>query len=379
MRTFSHLSAPLRLHSGARALERLAAELDRAKVSRAVIVTGASLAQGPALEALRTALGPRVAGVWAGTRPHSPVPVVLEAAQALREAGADGVVALGGGSAIVTARAAAIALAEGDDLAALATRREASGKLHSPRLAAPKLPQFVVPTTPTTAAVKAGSAVFDPQAGERRALFDPATRAQAIALDPVALASAPASLMLDAGLNTLTLALEGILSRSVDPIAEGLLLQAVRLCEAALHPAPGDEARAALATAAVLAGRGTDHAGAGVATVLAHALGARHHLPHGALDAILLPPALRFNAEAAPGPLEAAARAFGVAGGQGLPGALAARFATLGIPSRLRDLGVPAEALAPAAAAALDDWFLAGNPRKVEDRTQLEAILAEVW
>ena len=57
-------------------------------------------------------------------------------------------------------------------------------KLHSPKLLAPKLPQFIVPTTPTTAMVKAGSAVFDPATGERLALFDPKTRAHAIFIDP---------------------------------------------------------------------------------------------------------------------------------------------------------------------------------------------------
>jgi alcohol dehydrogenase class IV len=99
---------------------------------------------------------------------------------------------------MVTARAATIVLAEGEDQARLSTSRDASGRMHSPKLRAAKLPQFVVPTTPTTAIVKAGCAVFDPTAGRRLALFDPKTRAQAIFVHPDLVASAPDDLVTSA-------------------------------------------------------------------------------------------------------------------------------------------------------------------------------------
>ena len=67
-------------------------------------------------------------------------------------------VAVGGGSSVVTARAATILLGEGRDVRELCTRREADGRLVSPKLAAPKLPQWVVPSSPTTAYAKAGAA-----------------------------------------------------------------------------------------------------------------------------------------------------------------------------------------------------------------------------
>ncbi|MGY6634570.1 MAG: iron-containing alcohol dehydrogenase [Alkalilacustris sp.] len=412
MKDFSHNAAPLRLHQGSAALHRLARDMDRAGVGRAVLVTGASLAAPGALaERVRAALGPRVVAIWDGVRPHSPLPTVLAAARALDGHRADAVVALGGGSAVVTARAAAIALAEGPDLRALATHRDAAGRLRSPRLAAPKLAQFVIPTTPSTAAVKAGSAVFDPDTGGRLALFDPATRAHAVALDPDALASAPAALVADAAFNTLSLAVEGILSPSVDPLAEGALLQALRLMAGALAPAakaPGPEGdapvgrpggsatsvsqdadggpcggqRAALAVAAALAGRGTDHAGAGLATALAHALGTRCGVGHGALGVVLLPHALGFNAGHADAAIAAVARALdaGEATAPGRPGdrlcdRLAALRTAWALPARLRDLGVPADALPEAARRAFDDWFLAGNPRPVADPGTLAGVL----
>ncbi|MFU8863211.1 MAG: iron-containing alcohol dehydrogenase family protein [Rhodobacterales bacterium] len=382
MKDFSHVSDPLRLHQGTKALDRLAREMDRMGCTRALVITGASLGQdNPVLRQVQAALGDRLVGIWSGVRPHSPLPTVLQAAEALAAHKADCVVALGGGSAIVTARAAAIALAEGDDLTALATRMDADGKLQSPKLQAPKLVQFVVPTTPTTAMVKAGTAVLDLASGNRLALFDPKTRAQAVALDPLALASAPLPLVLDAGFNTLTLAIEGVISRGVDPFAEAFLLQAIRLIATAFdHPAEEVAGFGAeLAVAAALAGRGTDHAGAGVATVLAHALGARFDLGHGALNAMFLPEALRFNAQAAPDALLRVAQAFGCTGTEALIAKVEALRARFGMAAGLRDLSIPQDALQDASEIAVKDWFLLGNPRKVEGPQPLLEILEKVW
>lgn len=378
MKEFSHVAPPLRLHHGEQALKRLSRDMDRAGVRRALLITGRTLgAGGPVLDRVQTALEGRITAIWNGVQPHSPLPSVLAAARALEESGADAVVALGGGSAIVTARAAAIALAEGSDLHRLATHRDADGQLRSPRLAAPKLPQFAIPTTPSTAAVKAGSAVLDPAQGLRLALFDPGTRAQSVALDPLALASAPGPLVIDAALNTLTLAIEGVLSPGADPFAEAFLLQAIRLIGAGLAQDRHDPAE--LAIAAALAGRGTDHAGAGIATVLAHALSAQlsadQRLSHGALNAMLLPEALRFNAEHAPGPITRVAKAMGCSDGAALLALLAALPARLNLPTRLGDLAIPESALPDAAERALDDWFLAGSPRKVTHAAELAAIL----
>lgn len=380
MKEFSHISDPLRLHQGEQALSRLARELDRAGVSRAVLVTGASLGRNTAvLQRVRDALGDRVVAVWSGVQAHSPLPAVLDAAAMLAAHKADGVVALGGGSAIVTARAATIAHAEGGDLRRLATHHAADGRLHSPKLLAPKLPQFVVPTTPTTAMVKAGTAVLDPDNKARLALFDPKTRAVAVALDTLVLGSAPRDLVWDAAFNTLTLAVEGVLSPTVDPFAEALLLQAIRLISEALADGEPDAQVVPLAVAAALAGRGTDHAGAGVATVLAHALGARCDLGHGALNAIFLPEAVRFNADAAPDAILRVARAFDSASVDALIARLETLRAQSGFAARLRDLAVPQTILPDVANHALGDWFLLGNPRKIDTAAPLEALLSAVW
>jgi len=180
-------------------------ELDRLGCSRAVIVCAAWVHDCPhVLAALQAALGARLAGCFDGVQEHSPVPAVEEARRSLERAGADAVIAVGGGSAIVTARAASILLAEKRDVRELCTRRAADGRLTSPRLLAPKIPNWVVPTTPISAYAKAGSAVRDPETGERLALFDPKTRAQGIFLDPDMALTAPAGLAGSAALNAST-------------------------------------------------------------------------------------------------------------------------------------------------------------------------------
>lgn len=234
MHSFQHITPPLRLFHGPDSLGQLGRELDRLKSRHAVIFCGSSLGRGGSpLDLVRGAIGDRCAGVFTGVRAHSPVPDVEAAARELERLEADAVVAVGGGSAIVTARAASILLAENAAAKDLCTYQDEKGELKSPKLLAPKLPQFVIPTTPTTATVKAGSAVFDPVAGKRLALFDPKTRAHSIFIHPELIKSAPRELVVSASLNTFSLAIEGLISRSGDPISDALLMHALRLL--ALH------------------------------------------------------------------------------------------------------------------------------------------------
>jgi alcohol dehydrogenase class IV len=390
MRSFQHITPSLRLFHGPDSLESLGRELERVKSRRAVIFCGSTLARaGSPLDLVRSAMGDRCAGVFTGVRAHSPLPSVEAAARELKRLEADAAVAVGGGSAIVTARAASILAAEEGDARALSTSRDESGRLKSPKLLAPKIPQLLVPTTPTTAAVKAGSAVFDPAAGERLALFDPKTRAQSIFIHPALVGSAPGALVVSASLDTFALAIEGLTSRSGDPISDGLLMHALRLLalhlpNQALHQDP--LVRGELMLAAVLCGQGTDYTGAGIATVLGHAIGARYKVENGVTKAIVLPSTLRFNADAAKAGLEKVATSLGLAPGSGqeppatrVINAIEAVFRELGIPRRLRDVHVPREALPDIAASAMGDWFLRGNPRTVRDPSEILQVLQEAW
>ncbi|NTJ11818.1 iron-containing alcohol dehydrogenase family protein [Rhizobium lusitanum] len=383
---FQFINSPLRLFHGEDSLRRLGSELDRLGCKRAVIFSGPFL-EGALLDRIREAVGNRLAGIYTGTLAHSPIPSVIEAANELRRLEADAVVAVGGGSVIVTSRAAAILLAEGTDVRSLCTVRDGSGGLKSPKLMAPKLPQFVVPTTPATASVKAGSALFDPETGDRLALFDPKTRAQAVFYDPTMLMSAPRSLVINASINTFATAVEGLVSKNGNPIADALLMHSIRLAGSNLRELPsGDnEARRGdLALAAVLCGQGTDHTGAGITTVLGHAIGARHEVDNGLVNAVVLPHVLRFNANAAPSGLSKVAAALSLpqSGPEVLEAVLDETRRILveaGAPTQLRDLKVPVDHLKEIAVASMGDWFLGGNPRKVTDAGQINKILEEAW
>ena len=384
MQSFQQVTPPLRLFHGPECLKQLGRELDRLGSRRAVIFCGRTLSgDARMMGRLIEAMGDRCAGVYPGVQAHSPAVAVIEAAGELGRLRADAVIAVGGGSAIVTARAASILLAEKGDLASLATSRDSTGRLVSPRLLAEKIPQVIVPTTPTTAMVKAGSAVLDTAAGERRALFDPKTRAQSIFVHPDFVVSAPPAMVLGSGLNTLAMAVEGLTSLSGNPLADAALMQAMRLSVQHLPnaAAPDPAVRGALVLAAVLCGQGTDATGAGMVTALGHIIGGRYHVENGIANAITLPHALRFNADRIGPGLEKIAAALGLETGSlaAVTKALDDLLQRLAIQHRLRDLPVPREALPEIADLAMADWFLRGNPRPIGTAAELMPVLEEMW
>lgn len=386
--SFKHITPALRIFSGDRSLESLARELDRLGCQRALIFCGSSLQrEETVLSQIRETLGQRCAGVFAGVRAHSPVTVVKAAAAELERLQADAAIAVGGGSAIVTARAASILSSEGRDPGELCTRMDDSGKLISPRLNAPKIPQFILPTTPTTAIVKAGSAIFDTKSGERLALFDPKTRAHAVFLHPDLVSSAPRDLVVSASLNTLVMAIEGLMSVNGDPLADALLIHALRLLVTALQEGIESDVnvRMELVLAAVLCGQGSDFTGAGATTVLGHAVGARCGTENGITNAIMLPHVMRFNRGSIDSGL------YKLSGALDLPRPDSGKhfsilmekiqkmLADLGVPDRLRDIKVQHDLLGEIAEAAMSDWFLQGNPRPISAPSQLLSILEEAW
>ncbi|RZL87770.1 MAG: iron-containing alcohol dehydrogenase [Variovorax sp.] len=388
MTGFQHHIAELRVHCGDQALAALPRELDRLGCRRAIVFCGATLSQpGGALDRVAQALGDRLAAAFPGVRGHSPVASVEEGAASIASARADAVVALGGGSAMVTARAASILAAEGGRVHDLASRIDSDGQTRSPRLAKPKLPQFVLPTTPSTACVKGGSAVHD-AGGDRLALFDPKTRAKAVFIDHALLATAPEPLIRSAALNALAMAVEGLESESSNPLSDALLMHALRLLAQDLpgvRDDPQDEPRRArLVLAAILCGQGTDQAGGGLASVLGHAVGHRSEVPNGIVNAIVLPHTMRFNLpvtqerlwkvraslQASTGAVPAATDAIE---------ALETLFLDLGLPRRLRDTGLQQADFDAVVSDASADHFLQRNPRRVESPAQLHALLDACW
>jgi alcohol dehydrogenase class IV len=388
--SFRHVTPAFRTFCGPDALAGLPRELDRLGVRRAVVFTDPAIAKHhpAALERVESALGDRLAGRFEDIQEHSPLPVVEAGRNALEDVGGEGVIAVGGGSAIVTARAATILLAENRDVRELCTRRDEDGRLVSPRLRAPKLPQWVVPSTPVTAYAKAGSAVRDPATGERLALFDPATRAQGIFFEPEMALTAPLRLAQASSLNAFSMAVEGLQSSVDDPLAEALLAHASRILAEwlpRLADGPDDpEPRLRLMLGALLCGQGSDFAGGGLAQALSHAAGPRSNASNGVVEAMLLPYTMRYN-EPVTGPrfpriVDAldARPVVSASPGEGAIPAVSNFLRGVGVPERLRDVGIAQDAIPEVVAHAIDDWSLTLVPRPAGP-DELKELLEAAW
>lgn len=381
-----HITAGYRTYAGQDALSALPRELARMGAERALIICSASMRHHEsALDRVREAMGHRFAGIFDRVKEHSPVPAVEAARNALAEAQADAVVVVGGGSAIVTARAASILLAEGTRVRDLCTYRDDRGRLVSPRLLQPKIPQFIVPSTPTTAYAKAGSAVRDMDTAERLALFDPNTRAQGLFIDPVIAQTAPVSLVLSAGLNAYSMCIEGLQAVVDDPLAEALLAQGLRvLCEwlPRVKSAPDDaEARMRIMLGALLAGHGSDFTGGGLAQGLSHAIGPLSPYGNGIVHAVLLPHVVRFNAPVTANRLGLIADALGTDGGDPtdrICTAIQHLLTGLRVPDRLRDLGIQKADLDTAVEHTVSDWATTQVPRPAGKAEQMR-IVERAW
>jgi alcohol dehydrogenase class IV len=387
--TFRHVTPAFRVYCGEDALASLQREAARHRTQRVVVLCGGSIRrEAHALERVTDALGDLLVGIFDDVQQHSPLPTVLAAAGMLLDSEADGIVAVGGGSAVVTARAASIVLAEQRDVRELCTRRDDNGRLVSPRLDAHKIPQWVVPSTPTTAYAKAGSAVRDPDTGERLAMYDPKTRTKALFIDPAMANTAPVGLASASALNALSMAVEGLQAATDDVLAHALLAQALKTLVSglpALRQNPHEAGpRMQLMLGALLSGQGSDHVGGGLAQALSHAAGPRSSASNGTVEAMLLPHAVRFNAPVTGGRLDSIIEALGQA--VPLHGSPAERVTAgidrllrdLDVPSRLRDVDIPEEALDEIVEHALDDWAITRVPRPV-DRPSLRGLLSQAW
>lgn len=393
---FRFVSYPVRVHAGPDAISKLADEADRLRSRRVLVVCGQSvLSKTDLIDRVKAALGERVAGVFSGGQTGSPVTSVLDGVAMAREVDADGIVSVGGGSAVVTARGIAILLAEKGTAQELCTQYPEGKPPVSPRLMAPKVPIFNVLTTATTAMTRAGTALIDAESGHRLELFDPKTRPAAVIWDDQALLTASPWLCLNATAGCFSGVASALQRTGLNPLAESDLLQALRLLVANLplvNSRPDDpEVRVNLCAAAFLYNRATD-AGAGgsalgVVTALAHSLDTRFpECGHGDAYSILTAPGMRFNAEANAAGQAKFAQAMGVRkdGMDDLQAAAAAAdaieslFKGLDLPVRLSEVGVPEEGIDIIAADAMTDFGLHRNVRKIQGVDDLKGILATV-
>ncbi|MFN8080142.1 MAG: iron-containing alcohol dehydrogenase [Kineosporiaceae bacterium] len=285
----------------------------------------------------------------------------------LRRAHADGradvMIALGGGSALDTAKGARLLLTNPGSI-----RRYIWPGEPQP-ISAPFVPLITVPTTAGTGSEVTGGVVMtDPDSGLKVAAPSPHNRAQYCFVDPRLTLALPPGPTLWGGIDALGQAIGATLSSVHTPVGDGLGLEAVRLISRALptviaHPLDLD-ARTDMAAAALLAGLAMNVSEAGSEHSLAHPLGSLHHLPHGLTVALMLAESMEHDRRYVPARLERVADALGeppLRPGEAPDGSRAVRavqrlLAELGCPT-LRDCGVTEDDVEPLTEAALAGWI----------------------
>lgn len=311
---------------------------------------------------------------------HSSVELVEKLAAQCVQQGTQCIVAVGGGSCSDTAKAIALLMAEGGRLIDHASRFTPPDQLHIPILSRPKVPIVSIPCTASGAEVTPSLGIRD--ADGRKLLFtDPQLASRVVLLDPQVNLAVPASLMLSTGMNGIAHCVEGLYSKERSPLGEVLALDALGRFAQALpevHAEPDDMgARARLLYAAHLSGLVLVNARTALHHAVCHAIGSVTGAPHGQANAVLLPHALRFNRPAVHDALRRASAV--VPGGQDVIAWIESLGGTLGVPQRLRDIGVSRESLGAIAQKTMGERGLYFNPRQVLDASEILDLLQQAY
>ena len=397
-KSFRSVALPVRVHGGPNVIATLGDEVDRLRAQRVFVVCGQTVAhKTDLLDRVKESLGQKFAGVFDAVQASSPLPSVESATARAGEAGADLIVALGGGSAVVTARAVIILLAEGGRAQDHATQYPPGQPPVSPRLMKPKIPNIVVLTTPTTAVTRAGTAVLDLETGHRVELFDPKTRPSAVFLDTDALLTAPAWLCLSAAASCFSGVVGALQSpEQPNPLAEGDLVQALSLLRRDMQLVKAQEessqSRINLSAAAILMNRAMDSGagggGLGVVSSLAHSLDSGYpDCSHGDAYAVLTAPGIAFNRDFNQSGQARLASVMGVMNGDmderqaadAAATAVAETYRRLDMPSKLREVGVPEDGIRQIAVDSMTDFGITRNVRPVNDAGELDELLKQIW
>ena len=329
-----------RVVSGANSVDGLADELDRRKLSRVVVVTGRSLGASPLLQRVTGPIGDRCVHVFNRAKQHVPSCSVAELVHLVEQQRADCLVSFGGGSPIDTVKAA---------IHAWLDERQPS----APGGDAPA--HIAISTTLSAGEFTSVVGITDERTRIKRAIHDARLAPHTVYMDPTLTLETPHWLWAASGIRALDHAVESMYSARHHPLSDAVasrgLALLVKHLPASLASA-GDaqlEHRLQCHMGAWMAVFGMTNAGFGLSHALGHQIGPRWNVAHGVTSCITLPHAMRFMAQRAPARFQSIAGALGVdfveaeakRSAQACADRIESFVAALGLPQRLRDVGVP--------------------------------------
>ncbi len=370
----------------------LAAECERLGISRLLLIASPSLARELDVGAVfNEATGGRVAGVFTGGRPHVPDDVVLAAAEAARAAGADGVLSVGGGSAIDLGKAVSLCVSEGvrtrEELLAWRVVFEYPAAVEIPTTTAPQLPHIAVSTTLSAGEFTSIIGITDTQRLVKDLYITPSLVPRLVVLDPELAVHTPRELWASTGLRSVDHAVEALCSTTAQPVIDALSADALhrltRYLPASMRDAGDLHSAGQCQIGAWESIFGLTNVNLGLSHGIGHQLGARCGVAHGITSCVMLPAVLEYNLEHTKEAQARIAEIFAAAtGGRTDEGAgeLVRRFiASLGLPTALREVGVERSEFPALARDAMADLIVASNPRPVTGEDEVIAILESAY
>ena len=305
------------------------------------------------------------------------VAIVKDGVKAFASSGADYLIAIGGGSPIDTAKAIGIITAnpEFGDVVSLEGVADTKNK---------SVPIIAAATTAGTAAeVTINYVITDEEKKRKFVCVDPHDIPIVAIVDPDMMTSMPKGLTAATGMDALTHAIEGYITRGAWELTDTLHIKAIEIIARSLRGAVNNDltGRADMALGQYMAGMGFSNVGLGIVHSMAHPLGAFYDTPHGIANAVILPYVMEFNAEASGEKYREIARVMGVecvdnmSQNEYRASAVAAvrkLSEDVGIPKTLKEIGVKEEDLPALAQSALADACTPGNPKDVTEQSILE-------
>lgn len=354
---------------------------------RVFLVSSQSLSRKTdVVTSIADALGDRCCGLFDACVAHVPRDSVFRALAAVRSAQPDLIVTVGGGTPIDTVKMLLICLAEElqspDQLDGFAIRVRADGSKHLPAIQRPPVRQIVIPTTLSGAEFSNLAGCTDSERQIKDLFTAKEIGAQRVILDPAITVHTPDWLWLSTGMRAIDHAAETICSRNPQPFTDATCLHGLPMLANALRQTKVDpcllEARLNSQLAVWLCCTGLNRIEWGASHGIGHQLGAVAGVPHGHTSCVMLHNVLRYNQVANEGRqalISQALRRPDTAAGD-----LIQELATdLGMPTRLRDVGVRREHFAAITTAAMQSVMVKTNPRPITRPEQLLEILEQAW